>query len=162
MMPCTSQPLDNNSSARYEPSCPVIPVMSALFAMRRPTSLLELAEQGKSNSRRRSKAFGLSFNAGIVRAEKEFCLRVEADGLGRAERIHGRKFMSAHFQFAQYLLAGPFFDLQFVGLPLVVEPWLGERGVHRHAEVDDIDDRQQRLADNGRATGRPHGKDRPA
>src|SRR6266851_3010543 len=110
MMPCTSQPLDNNSSARYEPSCPVIPVMSALFAMRRGTSLFQSAEQGKSNSRRRSKAFGLSFNAGIVRAEKDFCLRVVADGLGRAERFHGRKFMSALFQFAQDLLTGSFFD----------------------------------------------------
>src|SRR6266849_4801335 len=109
MMPCTSKPLDNSSSARYEPSCPVIPVMSAFFAMRRGTSLFKLAEQGKSNSRRRSKAFGLSFNAGIVRAEKDFCLRVEADGLGRAEGIHGRKFMSALFQFVQDSMIDPFF-----------------------------------------------------
>src|SRR6266571_3936213 len=122
MMPCTSQPLDNNSSARYEPSWPVIPVMSAFFAMRRGTSLFQLAEQGKSNSRRRSKALGFSFNAGIMRAEENLCERVEADGLGRAERIHGRKLVSALFQFAPDLLTGPFFDLQFVGFPLVMEP----------------------------------------
>ena len=29
--PCTSYPLANSSSARYEPSCPVIPVISADF-----------------------------------------------------------------------------------------------------------------------------------
>src|SRR5256712_7103458 len=114
MMPCTSQPLDNNSSARYEPSCPVIPVMSAFFAMRRGTSLFQLADQGKSNSRRRSKALGFSFNAGIVRAEKDFGLRVEADALVRAERGHGRQFMTARFQVSQNLLPGPSFDLQLV------------------------------------------------
>src|SRR5579864_3169171 len=31
MIPCTSYPLESSNSARYEPSCPVIPVMSARF-----------------------------------------------------------------------------------------------------------------------------------
>src|SRR3989344_4141018 len=30
-MPCTSYPFSRRSSAKYEPSCPVIPVMSAFF-----------------------------------------------------------------------------------------------------------------------------------
>src|SRR2546421_162389 len=31
MIPWTSYPLDSNNSARYEPSCPVIPVTTARF-----------------------------------------------------------------------------------------------------------------------------------
>ena len=30
-MPCTSYPFSNNSSARKEPSCPVMPVINAVF-----------------------------------------------------------------------------------------------------------------------------------
>src|SRR5579875_570729 len=33
-IPCTSQPFSRSNSARYEPSCPVIPVMSAFFTKR--------------------------------------------------------------------------------------------------------------------------------
>jgi hypothetical protein len=32
-MPCTTYPLDESSSVRYEPSWPVIPVMSALLGV---------------------------------------------------------------------------------------------------------------------------------
>src|SRR5436305_15215525 len=32
--PCTSWPFASRSSARYEPSCPVMPVISARFVMR--------------------------------------------------------------------------------------------------------------------------------
>jgi hypothetical protein len=31
--PWTSYPFESNNSARYEPSCPVIPVMNAFFVM---------------------------------------------------------------------------------------------------------------------------------
>jgi hypothetical protein len=31
MIPCTVYPFASSSAARYEPSCPVIPVMSATF-----------------------------------------------------------------------------------------------------------------------------------
>src|ERR1700677_370099 len=31
LIPCTSYPFDNKSSARYAPSCPVTPVMRARF-----------------------------------------------------------------------------------------------------------------------------------
>jgi len=34
--PHTSYPLDNSNSARYEPSCPVIPVINAFFVMLPP------------------------------------------------------------------------------------------------------------------------------
>ena len=37
-MPCTSYPLASRNSARYEPSCPVIPVMSARGILSRLTS----------------------------------------------------------------------------------------------------------------------------
>lgn len=32
MIPCTVYPFDNNNSVRYEPSCPVIPVIRARLA----------------------------------------------------------------------------------------------------------------------------------
>ncbi|GGR84740.1 hypothetical protein GCM10010284_17420 [Streptomyces rubiginosohelvolus] len=43
MSPCTVYPLSSNNSARYEPSWPVTPVMSAVFATIPPSLLIASA-----------------------------------------------------------------------------------------------------------------------
>src|SRR2546423_4355112 len=68
--------------------------------------------------------------------------------------------MTAPFQLAQNGGANSLLDFQLVRPPLVVEARLGQGSFHRFPEVDAMNYGQQRLADDGWASGSAQGQNR--
>ena len=66
MIPCTTYPFSNSSSVRYDPSCPVIPVMRATFSSG-STSSRSMAAVVKFAVCAKKKKKGITFYLVIVR-----------------------------------------------------------------------------------------------
>ena len=81
------------------------------------------------------------------------------DGLRGAHAVDYQEFVVAALQRGQHLLADFALDPDAVGAPLVVEVWAGEGLADGLLEVDDVDDGEQRLRDDGGSARRAHRED---
>src|SRR6266550_4020929 len=102
----------------------------------------------------------LSFHARVVRADKSTADRTDADRLGCANGIGSLEFMAAFLQFAQRVFTNPLFDNQFVRFPLMMKARLGQCRRRVHSKINRVDDRQDRLTDDGWPARRADGEDR--
>lgn len=87
-----------------------------------------------------------------------FSDQTEAEGLRGAERINGNHFVTQVSQTANDVCSSFAFNAQFIGNPLMMKTRLLERFVKRHLEIDDVNDGQQGLADDGGPAGGADGE----
>src|SRR5262249_39230201 len=102
------------------------------------------------------------FHTRVVSAEKATTVRPQADGLRGAEGIDPPEAMPPLFKLAQRVFWDASFDDQFVRFPLMMKTRLGQSRLRIHAKINRVDDRQNRLADDGRSARGANRQDRPA
>ena len=103
-------------------------------------------------------AHRLAFKPGIMRRVKRPI--PQTDRLRGTHLVVDVQRMAPFAQLCQYLLTDLSFNPNAVRLPLMMEARLGKGLIHREAKVDGMNNGQERLGNNGRATCRAHSQKR--